>query len=96
MPAHQHTIPSMTTNSKGGHQHKGYARYETLGGPSTVGFLVGQGDHTFGTSNNIVQSSGSHNHTVGGGDYVTGAAGTGTAFNIMNPYITVYMWKRTA
>lgn len=85
----------MTTDSKGAHQHKGYARYETLGTSTTAGYLVGQGDHTFGTSNNIVQSSGNHAHIVGGG-YVTGATGTGTAFNIMNPYITVYMWKRTA
>lgn len=85
----------MTTDSKGAHQHKGYARYETLGTSTTAGYLVGQGDHTFETSNNIVQSSGNHTHTVGGG-YVTGATGTGTAFNIMNPYITVYMWKRTA
>jgi hypothetical protein len=26
----------------------------------------------------------------------TNSTGGGTAFNIMNPYITVYMWKRTA
>jgi hypothetical protein len=36
-----------------------------------------------------------HSYTGTNGE-ATENAGSGTAFSIMNPYITVYMWKRTA
>ena len=34
-------------------------------------------------------SNGSHNHTIGN-------TGSGTAFNTISPYITAYVWRRTA
>lgn len=91
IPSHQHTIPDMQTSEVGNHQHKGWHRYTTDGG--SAGLLVGQGDGSV-TSNNIVQGAGAHSHTISG--YVTGATGSGAEFNIMNPYVVVYMWKRTA
>ena len=36
-----------------------------------------------------------HSYSGSNGE-ATEDTGSGTAFNIMNPYITVYMWKRTA
>ena len=39
---------------------------------------------------------GSHSHTISITSTDTGSKGDGTAFSVMNPYITVYMWKRTA
>ena len=36
-----------------------------------------------------------HSYSGSNGE-ATENTGSGTAFNIMNPYITVYMWKRTA
>ena len=40
-----------------------------------------------------INNSGGHTHNVNGN---TGSTGSGTALNVQNPYITVYMWKRTA
>ena len=40
------------------------------------------------------ESAGSHSHSIGA--HNTNSTGSGTALNVQNPYITVYMWKRTA
>ena len=40
-----------------------------------------------------INNSGAHTHNVNGN---TGSTGSGTALNTQDPYITVYMWKRTA
>ena len=40
-----------------------------------------------------INNSGVHTHNVNGN---TGNTGSGTALNTQDPYITVYMWKRTA
>ena len=40
-----------------------------------------------------INNSGGHTHNVNGN---TGSTGNGTALNTQDPYITVYMWKRTA
>ena len=41
----------------------------------------------------INNNTGAHTHNVNGN---TGSTGSGTALNTQDPYITVYMWKRTA
>lgn len=44
-------------------------------------------DKTTETSVAVNQDESAHTHSLGG---------SGTALNVMNPYIVVYMWKRTA
>ena len=50
------------------------------------------GNHTHNVNGNT-GTVGNHTHNVNGN---TGNTGSGTALNVQNPYITVYMWKRTA
>ena len=60
--------------------------------PNADGFQIDAShDHTFtGTA------VGNHTHKVTTEANNTGTTGKGTSFNIQNPYITVYMYKRTA
>lgn len=48
------------------------------------------GSHTHTISISVGQAGA---HTHGG---TTGGTGNGTAFNVMNPYIVAYVWRRTA
>lgn len=61
----------------------------------THGFAIyatGAGGGNFSTDKN----GGAHANDAGIGKSTTGATGGSTAFNIMNPYYAVYMWRRTA
>lgn len=110
MPAHTHTGPShthstpnhthtATCGSAGAHSHT-VAR-KKVAATGTAKYAAQAGD-SHGTS-----SAGAHTHTItiaSGGGGTTGAAGTGNtgsagsgqAVNIMPPFLSVYMWKRTA
>lgn len=103
---------STTTSSNGSHNHamkfkisgeekKGYA-LEYNGGQGFGGRVITS--TSMATSNS--SSAGSHNHTVtplgtisstfkGNTSNVT-SVGSGSSVNFQNPYITVYIWKRTA
>lgn len=93
--AHTHTLPTNTSGSEA-------TNYVLRDG--TVGFsgrII-----TFSTTTSISSSNGSHNHTVTPSGTVsstfkgttanTTATGSGSSLNFQNPYITVYIWKRTA
>ena len=48
--------------------------------------------HTHSVSGTTGSGGGKHTHSVSG---TTGSTGSGTALNIMPPYMAVYVWKRT-
>lgn len=57
-------------------------------GSSTTASTGGGGSHK--------HSLGNHTHTVSNSSTNTGNKGSGTAMSLLQPYITCYMWKRTA
>tara|TARA_R100000234_G_scaffold45446_1_gene27137 strand:+ start:550 stop:1626 length:1077 start_codon:yes stop_codon:yes gene_type:complete len=97
LPAHTHAAGSLATASAGAHTH-------------TLSMETSPGDNPLGGNNNIstdnqgpqgpytpsaltMASAGAHTHTISGS---TGSTGSGTAVANVQPYIVVYMWKRTA
>lgn len=76
------------TASAGSHSH-------TVSGTTST-----TGNHSHTVTGTVpaqtTSSSGGHTHTVSTNASTTGASGSGTAFTNLQPYITVYMWRRTA
>ena len=96
--SHTHTF-SATTGSAGTHDHiqgvyfeniSGTLRNETgaSGGSSKNAGVSGGGGVT-----GVTDTAGAHTHSVSGTTESTGSSGTNAN---LQPYITVYMWKRTA
>lgn len=83
--SHTHTF-SGTTSSAGAHTHTMTAY--GYGDSSNWGSGGGNVSGTLVTS-----SAGAHDHTYSGTTSSTGSSGTNANYQ---PYITVYMWKRTA
>jgi hypothetical protein len=87
--SHTHTF-SATTNTTGDHNH-------TYGWGVSVGSLNAPDVDNSGTStitnSAATSTAGSHAHTVSG---TTGSSGSSATNANLQPYITVYMWKRTA
>ena len=92
--AHTHTVSVKTTDSK--HTH---SITINSNGAHTHGITVNSnGAHTH---NITVNSSGTHNHSVtvnsnGAHTHTTNNTGGSQPLNILPPYTTVYMWRRTA
>lgn len=98
--SHTHSF-SATTDTQGAHQHLTGGNWEgnPFGQPIArygyadgwVGVRTANGGGTGYDS--YTSSNGSHNHSVSGTTGSTGSSGTNANYQ---PYITVYMWKRTA
>lgn len=97
--AHIHTFAAQTS----GAEAKGYS----LGIPDVTGHgFGGRVITSTGAATSKSSSAGSHNHTLTPSGTVsstfkgttanTTATGSGSSLNFQNPYITVYIWKRTA
>ena len=94
--AHTHTA---STNSTGNHAHN-YVCYKT----AEAVYNVGGGSHIMNVGSTLATTSaGTHSHTVtiASADAHTHTVtvnntGSGSAMNNMQPYLAVYMWKRTA
>lgn len=108
MPTHSHSCSSTGnhTHTRGTMNITGYtgaAWDDTAGNPSGAFYRSGNGHESadgnwgnfkinFDASrswNGATSSNGNHQHTIGNN-------GSGTAFNIMPPYIVAYVWRRTA
>ena len=82
MAQHNHTA---TCNTSGNHSHTINA-YSTETGGSGKGYWFARGG-----SLDTTQSAGNHTHTV-----TISSVGSNTAHNNIPPYITTYIWRRTA
>ncbi|MEY8391854.1 BppU family phage baseplate upper protein [Lachnospiraceae bacterium 45-W7] len=93
-PSHYHSVPSQTvvTTLNGGHQHDlRYNMTATVNG--TAMRIMSSGANV---SNGMVVSSGDHTHSITIPETFSGISGSYYAHNNLQPYITCYMWKRTA
>ena len=84
MQSHNHTG---TTSTNGNHNHNNSWDGDSIGAGSHFKYIVTGGGSNWGAPTN---TTGNHNHT-----FTTDNTGSGNAQNLQ-PYITVYMWKRTA
>ena len=85
LPDHRHAF---TTDSAGSHNHRaGYKRKDAYG----KGTFDGQHWSNYNAGEVRTTSEGAHTHTG-----TTNGAGGTQPHNNMPPYLTVYMWKRTA
>ena len=99
MPSHNHTGNTSTT---GNHTHN-VTIYEYFEGGNGWGLGTYKNGHYWQgarfqggcnvqkDTNNWVQQTGNHSHTL-----TIGNTGNGQAFNVTQPYLAVYIWKRTA
>lgn len=84
---HNHPISRGDSNQTGGSGNRfAPGTSNTLGGS---GNTLNDGEHDHDAVAGVNDAK--HTHT-----FQTDAKGTNTAFSILNPYITCYMWKRTA
>lgn len=95
IPAHNHSVSeqSVTTTQNGSHQHK--LKYNMSAATTGSAMrILSSGDSE---SNGMVVSDGNHTHSVTIPKHTTANnANGGGAHNNLQPYITCYMWKRTA
>lgn len=93
IPTHNHAAGTLANASAGAHQHTtGTGRSASTGG-STVGYFSGTHAGASGTALSTTDSQGAHVHTISGDTANAGESATGKN---LQPYIVVYMWKRTA
>ena len=107
MPSHTHSIPKLTGTaaSAGAHTHRLQRKSLQTDFDAMGDFtnrlknkepLQQDGSYTWDTISPITTSAGAHTHTVSTTASTTGSKGSGTAMSLLQPYITCYMWKRTA
>ena len=103
---HTHYV-SGTTGDAGSHSHTGTTSWGGEHTHTVYGAHIGgtgwsrHAGSQYNYGNNTTSSSGGHNHsfttsTAGNHTHTIGNTGSGTAFTTISPYITAYVWRRTA
>lgn len=107
MPSHNHGgtfSGSGTTSSSGSHSHSITMRVSNISGNPNGGYNPAYNDTQHGRYNNngsynvgslSTSSAGGHTHTFSVSGNINTNGGD-TAFNLMQPYIACYMWRRIA
>lgn len=101
LQSHSHTIPALSgTAASSTHTHTVTTKTTSYGSGSQTAWRClswpgTNADFTQTVYTNNGTADGSHTHSVTTVANNTGSAGTGNGAN-MPPYLTVYMWKRTA
>lgn len=88
LPSHTHTGK---THVDGAHVHDSTAYGWMIDGIGNARAAVAEGSSGFGADIRIRNSNSEHQHW-----FTTDATGSGTDIENMPPYLTVYVWKRTA
>ena len=109
LPSHNHSIPSLSgsTSSSGSHSHTAWVYINQSGYGTTIPvnshFLEWGGAGWTGDTlydRNVgsfpTNASGGHTHSITTNASTTGSTGSTTAFDVQNPYVVVYMWKRVS
>ena len=99
LPSHAHGIPALSGTAVGGnHSHSLVSDGAAYGGINNAGTPYKTGEYSYpnGVRDIMLRSSGNLTLGVVTNASTTGATGSGTAFDTMPPYKTVYMWERTA
>ena len=107
IPSHNHSCGTTgnhthtgTTSWGGEHSHTMYAAYPGKVNAGARG-ICDTGDGTIQGFTGTTSSAGNHNHSfttsnAGAHTHSIGYTGSGTAFTTISPYITAYVWRRTA
>lgn len=109
LPAHTHGIPQLSgsTNEVGNHSHGPNDWWVVINNGFTSGGDKILTNSPTGAASSYIHASkgnqsyntggaGKHTHTVTVNSSTSGSTGSGAAFNVQDPFITVYMYKRTA
>lgn len=93
IPSHTHAKGTLATASAGAHTHNLQNQKTAWGTSGGNRVLIDATSGYTAVTNKATTSAGAHSHTISGS---TAATGGGGSHSNLQPYITCYMWKRTA